>query len=52
MLSRKIQASIKITILGELNELAYENLIRFINTSSPFGKVAFGLEECEEYRFF
>ena len=29
--------------LGELNELAYEDLILSINTSSSVGKVAYGL---------
>ena len=33
----------KIVKLGELNELAYEDLILSINTSSFIGKVAFGL---------
>ena len=33
----------KIVKLGELNELAYEDLILLINTSSSVGKVAFGL---------
>ena len=33
----------KIVKLGELNELAYKNLILSINTSSSVGKVAFGL---------
>ena len=32
----------KIIKLGELNELAYEDLILSINTSSSVGKVAFG----------
>ena len=33
----------RIIKLGELNELAYEDLILSINTSSSVGKVAFGL---------
>ena len=33
----------KIVKLGELNELAHEDLILSINTSSSVGKVAFGL---------
>ena len=33
----------KIVKLGELNELAYEDLILSINTNSSMGKVAFGL---------
>ena len=33
----------KIVRLGELNELAYEDLILSINTSFSMGKVAFGL---------
>ena len=33
----------KIIKLDELNELAYENLILSINTSSSVGKVAFGV---------
>ena len=33
----------KIVKLGELNELAYEDLILLINTSSSVGKVGFGL---------
>ena len=35
----------KIVKLGELNGLAYEDLILSINTSSSVGKVAFGLEK-------
>ena len=34
---------IKTVKLGELNELAYEELFLLINTSSSVGKVAFGL---------
>ena len=33
----------KIVKLGELNKLAYEDLILLINTSSSVGKVAFEL---------
>ena len=33
----------KIVKLGELNELAYEDLILWINTSSSVGRVVFGL---------
>ena len=33
----------KIVKLGELNELAYKDLILWINTSPPVGKIAFGL---------
>ena len=33
----------KIVKLGELNELAYEDLLLSLNTSSSVGKVAFGL---------
>ena len=41
MLSRVIWTSIKIVKLGELNELAYEDLI--LSTNSSVGKVAFRL---------
>ena len=40
---REIKTWIKIVKLGELNKLAYEDLILSINTSSSVGKVMFGL---------
>ena len=43
MLSRVISTWIKIIKLGDLNELAYEDLILPINTNSSVGKVMLGL---------
>ena len=41
----------KIIELGELNKLAYENLILLINTDSSFGKNVLGLKY-KELRIF
>ena len=49
---REIWTSIKIVKLGDLNELAYEDLIVSINTSSSIKKVAFGLVKNGKSAYF